>query len=50
MTNYSGILDCGDDFLERPIRDECEHWVPNVEDVNDWTDAYVWWPRTAIEI
>lgn len=44
VANYSGVLECGEDFLEIPIREECERWVPNVEDVNpdDWTDAYLY--------
>ena len=30
--------------MEKPVREECERWVQNVEDVNpdDWTDAYLY--------
>jgi hypothetical protein len=34
----------GADFLEAPIREECERLVPNIDDIHsdDWTDAYLY--------
>ena len=44
VADYFGVLECGVDFLEEAIREECERWLPNVQDINpdDWTDAYLY--------
>ena len=43
VADYSGVLKYGKDFLEKPVGDECERWVQNVENVNpdDWADSYL---------
>ena len=33
VAHYSGALACREDFLERNVWEEYEHWLPNADDV-----------------
>lgn len=46
VANFPGVFSGvhGVDFLEQPIREECERLIPNADEIspNEWTDAYLY--------